>query len=75
MADAVKNDKYGIGYNNVAYSFDMKTRAKYPGLEVIPIDLNANGTVDPEESFYNSLDDIMKAIQDGRYPSPPARDL
>jgi len=75
MADAVKNDKYGIGYNNVAYSFDMKTRAKYPGLEVVPIDLNANGTIDPEESFYHSLDDIMKAIQEGRYPSPPARDL
>jgi phosphate transport system substrate-binding protein len=75
MADAVKNDKYGIGYNNVAYSYDMTTRRKYPGLEVVPIDLNNNGIVDPEESFYGTLDEIMNAIQTGKYPSPPARDL
>lgn len=75
MAEAIKNDRYGIGYNNVAYSFDMNTRTKYPGLEVVPLDLNENGTIDPEESFYGTLDEIMNAIQQGAYPSPPARDL
>ena len=75
IADAVKNDKYGIGFNNVIYAYDIQSRTKYEGMEVIPIDLNGNRLIDPEENFYNSLDSIMHAIQTGRYPSPPARDL
>ena len=75
IADAVKNDKYGIGFNNVIYAYDIKSRKKYEGMEVIPIDLNGNRLIDPDENFYGSLDSIMHAIQTGRYPSPPARDL
>jgi len=75
MADAVKNDKFGIGYNNVIYAFDISSRKTYPGMDIIPIDLNGNGLIDKEEDFYNSLDEIMNAIRKGNYPSPPARDL
>jgi len=75
MADAVKNDPKGIAYNNVIYVYDINTRKKHPGLDVIPIDLNENGIIDPDEKFYNKLDDINIAIQTGKYPSPPARDL
>jgi len=75
MADAVKNDRKGIAYNNVIYVYDIKTRKKHPGLDIIPIDLNENGKIDSEENFYNKLDDINIAIQTGKYPSPPARDL
>lgn len=75
IADAVKNDKLGIGYNNVIYAYDINTRKKYDGLEIVPIDLNGNGIIDPEENFYGSLEDICAAIADYRYPSPPARDL
>lgn len=75
IADAVKNDQYGIGFNNVIYAYDIKTRTKYNGMEVVPIDLNGNRVIDPEENFYLSLDSISHAIQTGKYPSPPARDL
>jgi len=75
MADALKKDLNGIGYNNVVYAYDMNTRKKFPGIEVVPLDINGNGKIDADESFYNSLDDIMKAIKDGRYPTPPSRDL
>jgi phosphate transport system substrate-binding protein len=75
IADAVKNDKYGIGFNNVIYAYDINSRKKYAGMEIIPIDLNGNRLIDAEENFYGSLDTIMQAIQTGRYPSPPARDL
>jgi phosphate transport system substrate-binding protein len=75
IADAVKNDKYGIGFNNVIYAYDINSRKKYEGMEIIPIDLNGNRLIDAEENFYGSLDTIMHAIQTGRYPSPPARDL
>jgi len=67
IADAVKNDKFGIGINNVIYAFDINTRKKFEGLEIIPIDLNNNGVID--------LDDICAAIGNEQYPSPPARDL
>ncbi len=75
IAEAIKNDKYGIGYNNVIYAYDLNSRKKYEGMEVIPIDLNGDRKIDAEENFYGSLDTIMKAIQTGKYPSPPARDL
>lgn len=75
IADAVKNDKFGIGFNNVIYAYDINSRVKYSGMEVIPIDLNGNRIIDPEENFYGSLDSIMNAIQKNIYPSPPARDL
>ncbi|MCF8364140.1 MAG: PstS family phosphate ABC transporter substrate-binding protein [Bacteroidales bacterium] len=75
MADAVKGDPLGMGYNNVVYVYDINTRLKYPGLEVIPIDINANGRIDQEEDFYESLDLVMGAIAENKYPSPPARDL
>lgn len=75
IADAVKNDKYGIGFNNVIYAYDIKSRKKFEGMEIIPIDLNGNQIIDPDENFYGSLDTIMQAIQTSRYPSPPARDL
>lgn len=75
IASAVKNDKLGIGYNNVNYVFDLQTRKPYEGLAVIPLDINLNGTIDPEEDFYNTLDELNKAIRDGVYPSPPARPL
>jgi phosphate transport system substrate-binding protein len=75
MADAVKKDPLGLGYNNVIYAYDIKSRKFYPGLEVLPIDINNNEMIDPEEDFYSSLDSIMLAIRDGRYPAPPARDL
>jgi phosphate transport system substrate-binding protein len=75
IADAVKNDKFGIGYNNVIYAYDIKSRKKYEGMEVVPIDLNGNRVIDPEENFYGNLETIVNAIQTGIYPSPPARDL
>lgn len=75
VADAVRKTPEGIGYNNLGFVYEMQSRKVYPGLAVVPIDLNGNGLLDPEENFYGTMDEVMKAINDGRYPSPPARDL
>jgi phosphate transport system substrate-binding protein len=75
VADAIRKNVNGIGYNNLNFVFDMETRKPYQGLDVVPIDLNGNGKIDPEEDFYKTIDMVMKAIQTGIYPSPPARDL
>ena len=65
----------GMGYNNVAYAYDVNTRQKYEGIEILPIDFNGNGQIDSVENVYQSLDSLMKAISEGVYPSPPAREL
>jgi phosphate transport system substrate-binding protein len=75
VADAVRKNIYGIGFNNLNFVFDMQTRKPYRGLSVIPVDLNGNGKIDKEEDFYHSLDEVMNAINTGLYPSPPARAL
>lgn len=75
LALAVKKDPSGIGYNNIAYAYDKTTKQPYKGLKVLPLDLNSNGKIDPEENFYNNLDQIVDAIASGKYPAPPARDL
>jgi len=75
LAEAVRNDLWGIGFNNINYAYDTKTKQQVRGIKVAPIDLNGNGTIDKEEDFYNNREDIVEAIATDRYPSPPARDL
>jgi phosphate transport system substrate-binding protein len=75
MAGAVSKDKLAVGFNNIAYVYDLKTQKPYPGLQVIPIDLNADGIIDSTENFYDSHPKIMDAIAHNIYPEPPARDL
>ncbi|HNW73617.1 MAG TPA: PstS family phosphate ABC transporter substrate-binding protein [Bacteroidales bacterium] len=75
VADAVRKNVEGIGYNNLGFIYEMQSRKIYDGIEVVPLDLNENGKIDPDENFYGTMDDVMKAINEGRYPSPPARDL
>jgi len=75
LADAAKKDPFGIGYNNTIYIYSTKTNQKYPGLEIIPLDLNNNGSLEPDENFYDTMEAVMKAIGTGKYPSPPAREL
>jgi phosphate transport system substrate-binding protein len=75
LADAVKKDALGVGYNNVNFAFDAKTKKPVAGIRPLPIDVNGNGKIDAEENFYDTRNRLMKAIADGKYPSPPARDL
>lgn len=75
LAQAVKKDPSGVGFNNIVYIYDSKTKKATNGLVVLPIDLNKNGKIDPDENFYDAVDDLIKAIATGKYPSPPARDL
>jgi len=75
LADAVVKDEKGVGYNNTIYLYNVKTGRKNPGIEVIPIDVNGNGTIDANENFYDTFNQVLEAIGNGAYPSPPARDL
>jgi phosphate transport system substrate-binding protein len=75
LAEAVSKDALGIGFNNINYAYDAKTKMPVQGIRVLPIDLNGNGQIDSDEDFYTTGDEIVEAIATGKYPSPPARAL
>lgn len=75
MAQTIKNDALAIGFNNINYVYDLKTRKLTPGIAVIPIDLNNDGSIDEDERFYDSIDELTAAVATGKYPAPPARNL
>ncbi|MBN1269650.1 MAG: extracellular solute-binding protein [Kiritimatiellae bacterium] len=75
LGEAVRRDPLAVGYNNVNFAYDAKSMVPVAGLAVMPLDVNGNGTLDPEEDFYATRATLVEAIADGRYPSPPARDL
>ncbi|MFH0941485.1 MAG: substrate-binding domain-containing protein [Chloroflexota bacterium] len=75
LAETVRRDPLAIGFNNIGYAYDAKTRKPVEGLLVIPIDVNGNGKIDPEENVYGTLDELTQAIAKHAYPWPPAREL
>jgi len=75
LALAVKKDKLGIGFNNIGYAYDHTTKKQVSGIRVLPLDINNNGVIDPEENFYDTMDQLIEAIAAGKFPSPPAREL
>ncbi|HLP04967.1 MAG TPA: PstS family phosphate ABC transporter substrate-binding protein [Paludibacter sp.] len=75
LAAAVQKEPLGFGYNNIAYAYDLKTKRPNPGIVVWPVDVNGNGKVDAGENFYGTSTQLVNAIAQGKYPSPPARDL
>jgi len=75
LAEAVRADTYGAGFNNINYAYDPTTGIPVEGIAILPIDLNENGVIDPDEDFYSSRGELMQAIANGIYPSPPAREL
>ena len=75
VSDAVKRDKNGIGYNNTLFLFDIRTGKQIPGIEAIPIDINENRIIDADEKVYGNLNTFLQAVNDGKFPAPPAREL
>jgi len=72
LVDTVIKDPLGIGFSNLNSVFDMSNGAIVAGAVLPPVDANANGKADPEET-YKSKQDAVNAVSSGKYPSPPAR--
>jgi phosphate transport system substrate-binding protein len=75
LADAVRRDPLGIGYNNINYAYDAKSKRAVKGIMILPLDLDESGWIESDENFYGTRDEIIQAIALDIYPSPPARDL
>jgi len=66
LAQAVKRDALGIGFNNLVYVFDSNTKKQTNGVRIVPIDLNGNGKLDQEENFYDNINQVLDAIANGK---------
>jgi len=75
LAEAVRQDPLGIGYNNLNFAYAAATGKPVAGIRILPLDLNTNGRLDEAENFYDTKGELMEAIATGIYPSPPARAL
>lgn len=75
LAAAIQGDNRGIGFNNINYLYDPETKQPYTNIIPVPIDLNNNGVLDEDEQFYDSITELVEAIANNLYPSPPARAL
>ncbi len=75
LAEAVKTDTYAIGYNNVNYAYDIPTNTVVEGIKIVPLDLDEDGIIQSTEYFYDNRNNLITAIADGTYPSPPSREL
>lgn len=75
LAEAVRQDSLGVGFNNIGFAYDNETGLPIQGIGILPLDLNGNGQIDPEEDFYSSRDQLTAAIASRTYPFPPAREL
>ena len=73
MSKSIAGDPLGIGYSNVNYIYSNSTKTPKDGIAVVPLDLNGNGTIDPEEDFYDSRDDVVNAEILDTLPAPPSR--
>ncbi len=74
VLDAVIKDPLGIGYNNLNYAFDASSGRPVQGAFIVPLDGNGNGEMDPDE-WFESKGQAVRAVAEGFYPAPPARDL
>jgi len=74
ILEAVIKDPAAIGYNNLGYAYDNASGRPVDSALVLAIDVNGNGQVDAEEKLETRAQ-AVQAVAEGRYPSPPARDL
>lgn len=74
VLESVIKDPLGIGFNNLSYAYDFETGVPVTGIHIVPLDINNNGEVDPEE-IIDIKEQALEAVSTGYYPSPPARDL
>ena len=72
---AVKRDPDGISYNNLGFLYDLRSRKLIDSIAIVPIDLNGNGKIDPEENIYGSLDEVISFVERTHHPKIPLENV
>lgn len=75
LLEKVKSDSLAVAYNNLGFVYNLNSRSQKDGIRVIPIDLNGNGKIDPEENVYDNLDKLIGFIERDNRELPPTGDV
>ncbi|PRD47067.1 PstS family phosphate ABC transporter substrate-binding protein [Sphingobacterium haloxyli] len=75
LVQAIKDKPLSIGFSNINFVYDLKTKHTVENIAILPLDLNSNGRIDEGEDFYDQIDSLTNAVATDRYPSPPSRNL
>lgn len=75
LINALKMDRNGIGFINLAFGYDNYTKYEHSEFKIIPIDFNGNELIDDDEFFYHNKTRLLDAVKDQRFKRPPARTL
>lgn len=65
---AIQNDIYAIGFCKITDIMSAEKEGLAEQLSFLPIDKNANGTIDHLENFYNDLESFQRGVWIGKYP-------
>lgn len=68
MLSAVMNDKYSIGFCRLTNIQDPSNESVKDGILILPLDRNANGTLDSNEDIYSDMSAFTRGVWIGKYP-------
>jgi len=74
LLEAIASDPLGIGYVTLAAVHSLEGGLPKSGVQVVPLDVDADGHIDPKERL-QSESEIDSAITQGEFPTPPAWEL
>ncbi|AUX10721.1 phosphate transport system substrate-binding protein [Halalkaliarchaeum desulfuricum] len=74
VAEAVGSRENAISLNNINYVYDLESGKLESDIRPVPLDTDGDG-LSSEESFYRTRSEFLRAVEEGRYPAPPAREM
>jgi len=75
LINRIQNDKYSIGFVRLSGIIDYDDYSIKDGLQIVPVDLNANGILDNNENIYTCLNDFSRGVWIGKYPGSLCRNI
>jgi phosphate transport system substrate-binding protein len=75
MIKSIQGDKLAIGYCNFSYAFDTVTGDRIKDIQVIPIDLDFDKTIDKKEVPFSNISKAHRGLWLGYYPKNLTREL
>jgi phosphate transport system substrate-binding protein len=75
MIKSIQGNTLGIGFCNFAYAFDPSTGERIKDVQVIPIDLDFDRTIDRKEVPFANIKRVHRGIWLGYYPKNLTREL